>query len=181
VAEEGPFAHLTSREREVLVQIAEGQSNKEIARRLDVGVRTIETHRNGSCVGWAFTQWQDSPSTPLPTDWFRWRTARKGEQSCSVIRPARQAGVRVWHEDKATTFQESRQDGGARRSPPKAPPDESPACKEERRERQGCPAQDQAQAKGTAPAAVKKTLTREAPEDGRFAGQDAARERSPSD
>ena len=40
-----PFAHLTSREREVLVQIAEGQSNKEIARRLDVGVRTIETHR----------------------------------------------------------------------------------------------------------------------------------------
>jgi len=40
-----PFAHLTSREREVLVQIAEGQSNKEIARRLDVGVRTVETHR----------------------------------------------------------------------------------------------------------------------------------------
>jgi two-component system nitrate/nitrite response regulator NarL len=40
-----PFAQLTSREREVLVLIAEGQSNKEIADRLGIGVRTIETHR----------------------------------------------------------------------------------------------------------------------------------------
>ena len=40
-----PFAHLTSREREVLVLIAEGQSNKEIATKLGIGVRTIETHR----------------------------------------------------------------------------------------------------------------------------------------
>ena len=40
-----PFAQLTSREREVLIQIAEGQSNKEIADRLNIGVRTIETHR----------------------------------------------------------------------------------------------------------------------------------------
>jgi two-component system response regulator NreC len=38
-----PFAQLTSREREVLVQIAEGKSNKEIADRLGIGVRTIET------------------------------------------------------------------------------------------------------------------------------------------
>jgi DNA-binding NarL/FixJ family response regulator len=36
---------LTSREREVLIAIAEGLSNKEIACRLGVGVRTIETHR----------------------------------------------------------------------------------------------------------------------------------------
>jgi two-component system, NarL family, nitrate/nitrite response regulator NarL len=40
-----PFAQLTSREREVLVSIAEGQSNKEIANKLGIGVRTIETHR----------------------------------------------------------------------------------------------------------------------------------------
>jgi two-component system nitrate/nitrite response regulator NarL len=36
---------LTNREREVLIQIAEGRSNKEIANILNVGVRTIETHR----------------------------------------------------------------------------------------------------------------------------------------
>ena len=36
---------LTPREREVLIHIAEGCSNKEIAQVLDVGVRTIETHR----------------------------------------------------------------------------------------------------------------------------------------
>ncbi len=40
-----PFAQLTNREREVLVLIAEGQSNKEIANKLGIGVRTIETHR----------------------------------------------------------------------------------------------------------------------------------------
>ena len=40
-----PFAQLTTREREVLVQIAEGRSNKEIADHLKIGVRTIETHR----------------------------------------------------------------------------------------------------------------------------------------
>jgi DNA-binding NarL/FixJ family response regulator len=36
---------LTQREREVLIHIAEGSSNKEIANQLGVGVRTIETHR----------------------------------------------------------------------------------------------------------------------------------------
>jgi two-component system nitrate/nitrite response regulator NarL len=40
-----PFDQLTSREREVLVLIAEGKSNKEIASKLGIGVRTIETHR----------------------------------------------------------------------------------------------------------------------------------------
>ena len=40
-----PFAQLTTRERDVLVLIAQGQSNKEIALRLGIGVRTIETHR----------------------------------------------------------------------------------------------------------------------------------------
>jgi two-component system nitrate/nitrite response regulator NarL len=38
-------SELTQREREVLVHIAEGCSNKEIACNLGVGVRTVETHR----------------------------------------------------------------------------------------------------------------------------------------
>jgi len=45
-AGEGPHpAHISNREREVLIAIAEGLSNKEIASRLGVGVRTVETHR----------------------------------------------------------------------------------------------------------------------------------------
>ena len=38
-------ANLTPRESEVLILIAEGMSNKEIACQLNVGVRTVETHR----------------------------------------------------------------------------------------------------------------------------------------
>jgi two-component system, NarL family, nitrate/nitrite response regulator NarL len=43
---EGPHPQdVTPREREVLIKIAEGYSNKEIASDLGVGVRTVETHR----------------------------------------------------------------------------------------------------------------------------------------
>lgn len=43
---DGPHPiQISNREREVLVAIAEGLSNKEIACRLGVGVRTVETHR----------------------------------------------------------------------------------------------------------------------------------------
>jgi two-component system nitrate/nitrite response regulator NarL len=40
-----PLSRLSEREREVLRHIAEGKSNKEIALALNIGVRTIETHR----------------------------------------------------------------------------------------------------------------------------------------
>jgi DNA-binding NarL/FixJ family response regulator len=39
------LAELTNREREVLILVAEGLSNKDIANNLGVGVRTVETHR----------------------------------------------------------------------------------------------------------------------------------------
>ncbi len=43
---EGPTSsQLTNREREVLIHIAEGLSNKETASALGVSVRTVETHR----------------------------------------------------------------------------------------------------------------------------------------
>ena len=42
---QGPNGRLTNRETEVLIHIAEGKSNKEIASHLAIGVRTVETHR----------------------------------------------------------------------------------------------------------------------------------------
>lgn len=41
-----PGAQLTSRQREVLQLVAEGLSSKEVARRLDVAVKTVESHRS---------------------------------------------------------------------------------------------------------------------------------------
>jgi DNA-binding NarL/FixJ family response regulator len=41
----GPFELLTSRQREILQLIAEGQSTKQIALRLRLSVKTVETHR----------------------------------------------------------------------------------------------------------------------------------------
>lgn len=44
--DEQPGALLSPRQREVLQLIAEGLSTKEIARRLDLAVKTVETHRS---------------------------------------------------------------------------------------------------------------------------------------
>jgi len=41
----GRLAHLTPRERDVLVGIAGGSTNKELAARLGISVRTVESHR----------------------------------------------------------------------------------------------------------------------------------------
>lgn len=41
----GPLAKLSSRQREILQLIAEGQTTKDIAHRLNVSVKTVETHR----------------------------------------------------------------------------------------------------------------------------------------
>ena len=38
-------SQLTNREREVVIHLAEGLSNKEVANALGIGVRTVETHR----------------------------------------------------------------------------------------------------------------------------------------
>jgi two-component system nitrate/nitrite response regulator NarL len=44
--DKGPdMAAISNREREVLTYIAEGLCNKEIASRLNIGTRTVETHR----------------------------------------------------------------------------------------------------------------------------------------
>jgi len=41
-----PVEGLTARQREILQMIAEGHSTKEIARILNVSIKTIETHRS---------------------------------------------------------------------------------------------------------------------------------------
>jgi DNA-binding NarL/FixJ family response regulator len=44
--EEQPTTALSPRQREVLQLVAEGHSTKEIARRLDLSVKTVDTHRS---------------------------------------------------------------------------------------------------------------------------------------
>jgi DNA-binding NarL/FixJ family response regulator len=44
-AETSSLEALTPRQREVLQMIAEGHTTKEIAKKLDLGVKTVETHR----------------------------------------------------------------------------------------------------------------------------------------
>jgi two-component system, NarL family, response regulator NreC len=41
-----PYGNLTAREREVMHLVCEGKSTKEVARMLDIGVKTAENHRS---------------------------------------------------------------------------------------------------------------------------------------
>ncbi|HEY5402363.1 MAG TPA: response regulator transcription factor, partial [Pyrinomonadaceae bacterium] len=43
--EESVFRTLTDREREIVQMLAEGESNKQIASKLCISVKTVETHR----------------------------------------------------------------------------------------------------------------------------------------
>lgn len=43
--DDGTINELTPRESQVLYKIPEGRNNKEMARELDISVRTVETHR----------------------------------------------------------------------------------------------------------------------------------------
>lgn len=43
---EDPYGSLTAREREVMHLVCEGKSTKEVARMLDIGVKTAENHRS---------------------------------------------------------------------------------------------------------------------------------------
>ncbi len=45
-SEDAPTTQLTPRQREVLQLIAEGHSTKDIARRLELSVKTVDTHRS---------------------------------------------------------------------------------------------------------------------------------------
>lgn len=45
-APDDPYQQLTPREREVLHLVVEGRSTKEVARELDIGVKTAENHRS---------------------------------------------------------------------------------------------------------------------------------------
>ena len=42
----GPFERLTPRQREVLQLVAEGNTTKEIARKLSLSAKTVEMHRS---------------------------------------------------------------------------------------------------------------------------------------
>ncbi|MCP4207095.1 MAG: response regulator transcription factor [Shimia sp.] len=44
-SQDGAREPLTSREQTVLLQLAQGKSNKEVANELNISVRTVETHR----------------------------------------------------------------------------------------------------------------------------------------
>ena len=44
-ADGGSREQLTNREQTILLQLAQGRSNKEVAQELDISVRTVETHR----------------------------------------------------------------------------------------------------------------------------------------
>lgn len=58
---------LTKRETAVLIEVARGLTNKEIAEKMNVSVHTVISHRKTSCTRPASSRWQASPSMPCST------------------------------------------------------------------------------------------------------------------
>jgi len=58
-AEEDPGGTLSPRERQIVQLLAEGRSNKEVARSLDLSVKTVETHRSNVMRKMGFTSLAD--------------------------------------------------------------------------------------------------------------------------
>lgn len=71
-----PFERLTDREHHVLTLIGRGLTTKEIARQLDISVKTVETHfahlkdklgaRNGKELARLAVSWTEQPRPPRP-------------------------------------------------------------------------------------------------------------------
>lgn len=73
----GPQGALSSRERFVLEQVARGFSNKEIALRLGLSPKTVETHRSRAAAKLGLRRKSDIVQYALRNDWL-------GAETCSL-------------------------------------------------------------------------------------------------
>jgi two-component system NarL family response regulator len=62
-----PREQLTNREQTILLQLAQGKSNRDVAASLNISVRTAAPPARTSSASWAFPQPPVSPDTPLNT------------------------------------------------------------------------------------------------------------------
>jgi DNA-binding CsgD family transcriptional regulator len=72
-----PGAALTPRESDVLVEIARGRSNREIARALNVSEKTVKTHVSAIFTNSAWPTAPRPPCTPCRPAWSEPRSAQQ--------------------------------------------------------------------------------------------------------